>query len=317
MPDLFQPGPERARTPSVQPETQRDQRPDALEGLTPAQTKGLEQAREGGLRMLYGNGWEAAGARLDAAYGAEGPAAYQRLEREPGAYGVVTGDPRRFEMAAGGLYARERVVAEARGETPAETYHTDEDRSNRDVAHAEGENLDIDHPLVLRPGEYGESRNTRTLRVPVGGLPATSVRPAYTPLSVTVGTTFTNENVVRVGSRGGQEAQIEFSAHSEYSTNGYGRIASICEGGQIVEVTPNGYGMRIPFRLTPIEGHSFYGRGEGGSDLLGRASVSVPVGKTYRIEFNVTTGLLDRGKLLDIEVYKSIDFTPQGSRSRR
>lgn len=54
-------------------------RPGATDGLSPDVTAGLDDVRRGTLRSLYGDDWEAAGARLDVAFTRDGAAAYARL----------------------------------------------------------------------------------------------------------------------------------------------------------------------------------------------------------------------------------------------
>lgn len=86
--------------------------------LSPDVQAGLSDAYRSGLTLLYGDQWREAGTRLAQAYATEGQAAYERLGRDPGAFGTVVGDPAQAERVAGGLWARENVLAQARGDEP-------------------------------------------------------------------------------------------------------------------------------------------------------------------------------------------------------
>lgn len=137
MPDLDLPGapnlnlaPDRTAEPS-RAETPNDVGADA--GLDPAVVRGLADARQVSLAAVYGSEWQAAGERFDRSYATDGPAAYERLETEPEAYGVVVGERGSAARAAGTLWAREQVLAEARGEPLPEAYAND---VTRDVAMA-------------------------------------------------------------------------------------------------------------------------------------------------------------------------------------
>lgn len=82
----------------------------------------LDQARERGLRTLYGGGWREAGEQIDQAFATDGPPALDQLSRAPETYGRTVGPPDSADVAARTLWAREQVLAQMRGDTLPETF---------------------------------------------------------------------------------------------------------------------------------------------------------------------------------------------------
>lgn len=310
MPDLFHDdGPSQRPEPTPHLEQAPEMRPGVAEGLEPRAVDMLESARQGGLQRLYGTEWEAAGAKLDEAYRSEGPAAYERLEQHPESFGAVSSDPRYSEMVAGGLYARERVLAEARGERPAETYRSTETTPSESRTQRPTERLDV--------GDSSTFRSTHVRHVAAGGRTrgygGQSVAGGMpdVPIGVSVGGFV---SVDRVGTvRGVRSAEIRIAAYAQTSTNAAGRIDNVLTSGRLVDVTPGGGGRDIPFSLRPSATKPIMPESPGGTRDLGTGTVIVPVGRTYRAEFDIATNTPSRSPYrLAPEAYKGSTFTATG-----
>lgn len=294
--------------------------PGARDGLDADAATGLEEVRQNTLQSPYGDGWEAAGERLGAAFEAEGASAYERLGERRGDYGPVTGEG--AEHAAATLWVREQVLAEARGETLPGSYRSTEAREDVGSGPSGGETLGVEPPRRLRPGESFHYSSDLFRAVPVGGLPGTNsglagaFRPSHTPLTISVRGAITVDSV-RNDASGHQMAQISVNAHSEASTNGYGPIRNVCTGGRLVEVTRYGDGTTIPFTLRRDPNGVVIPDSVGGSQELGSTRLTVPAGRTYRAEFDMATNLPNRSATLSRKTYASGEFTPVGPNARR
>lgn len=317
MPDLFLPDPsglDRSPGPGMvqNTETLRDSRPGGADGLSPEVVTGLDEARRNGLTSLYGADWEAAGERLARAFEAEGPAAYDRLAREPGAYGTVSGDPTRAETVAGGLWAREVVLAEVRGTTLPGSSRSEErgaPTTDRD------QTLDRDPPVRLRPGESLAFRDPKPILIPAGGRTRgyggapVAGGPPVVPIAVTVSGGVNVRSVERIDGR--DMATMSVSAVAELSTNGAGPARQTATSGRLVDVTSGRDGRSYPFTLRDEGGDHILPSSPGGSRYLGGATVSVPAGRTYEVRIDVATDLPNRGLRLAPRTYISDPpFTP-------
>ena len=275
----------------------------------------LDRVYQSGLTTLYGADWESAGQRLAQAFSAEGPAAYERLARTPEAFGTVVGDRSASEGVANGLWAREQVLASARGvELPGSFRSPDATTGGAD------QSLEREPPTRLRPGEHLPFTSTLARAVPAGdrsginGSAPVPFGPAYTPLAISVRGNVSVDLVRTVDGR--QAAEVTVSAYTQTGTNAYGRVNNIFTGGRLVEVTPRGDGRTIPFTLRPAPNGVRIPDSPGGSRALGATTLVVPVGRTYRAEFDVATNLPARGARLATKTYESGEFTPVGPNAR-
>lgn len=310
MPDLFQ-SDSRTQAPAqqTQPEHAPDLRPGAADGLSADAVQGLADARQGGLQRLYGTDWEAAGEQLDEAFRTDGPSAYARLEREPETFGAVSGDRRYSEMVAGGLYARERVLPEARGEALPDTYRVANVAQSEGRTHQPTERLDVGESAtfhytnVRHVAGGGRTRGYGGASV-AGGMPDV-------PIGISVGGFV---SVDRLGSlRGVPSASVRIAAYAQTSTNAAGHVDNVLTSGRLVDVTPGGGGRNIPFSLHPNATKPVQPDSLGGTRDLGTGSVIVPTGRTYRVEFDVATNTPSRSPYrLPPVTYNGATFTATG-----
>lgn len=214
--------------------------------------------------------------------------------------------------AAATLWAREGVLAQARGETLPETY--DSDSTGRDGRGRQtpperlgrGDVSQFSDEALIWVAAGGRTRGYGGVAVPVGipTLPVTVTAAGYVA-------------VENVGLQNGRDvASVTISAYTQSSTNAAGRVDNIFTGGRLVDVSPSG-GPSIPFRLerrsqTPIMPES-----PGGTRDLDVASVVVPAGRAYRVELDIATNTPERSPFRHLPAtYEGSTFTAVAPRPR-